>query len=489
MKVLSVFFLSAILSQILAINADIQAYVFRDSNNSFVEIIYFIPTQKLQKNYKPSSTTNTSERDSSFQYQVKLELNLKMENKIIRSESYMLNSPFLMESKALLHQFRWEMPAGVYTLESKLIDAFNVKDELTFINNFQVDQVSAELKISSIQLFRSVKNVKTVSSTLYKHGFEYEPIPYQTIDRDQNILLSYCEIYSIPQLKDKTYALKFELSAKDSLNNFYEIEEWYKSGSTIESGIILNQKDVSDLPSGHYRLDISLIDKSNSTIISNSVEFDRYNPFWDRLVKIQYDNQRDKEFFDLMKIDSVNYYLRALNAILPSLEKNEISLLNKKNNPVEKRMYLYRFWKDRFDTACIDRFRRFQKNVEFANAGFPTGFGYGFESHRGIIYLKYGPPTEVISENQDNGAYPYEIWIYNKMANGQANVKFLFYNPDLTETNYILLNSTHRDEYKNPRWELELYRKVKEEYDGANPVEATRIKKSVNRRARDYFDY
>ncbi|NOT37914.1 MAG: GWxTD domain-containing protein [Saprospiraceae bacterium] len=489
MKYLTIIIVSLLGGTLFAINADIRTYVFRDVSTSFVEIIYLIPTEKLQKNYKPTTITKAEEHDSSFQYQVKLHLVLKSSDKVVLSEEYMLNSPFLLESKNLLHQFRWKLEPGNYQLESTLSDAFNLIDELTFINTFEIKPIEDKLEISPIQLFRSVKNANSVTSTLYKHGFEYEPLQYQVVDKNQNILYSYSEVYSLESYNKSKYVLKYNLYLKNNDSIFQKIDDWYKTKTKNEPGVILSQKDISDLPSGNYKLSILLFDADKRIVDSSEIIFDRLNPFWDRIIKLQYENQKDKEFFGSMRSDSVDYYLRALNAILPGVEKNEISLLRQRNKMEEKKMYLYYFWKDRFDTLCIERFKRFQKNISFTNKSFPTGFGYGFESDRGIIYLKYGPPTELISENQDSGAFPYEIWKYNRIANGQANVRFLFYNPDLTETNYRLLHSTCRGELANPKWELELYRKVKEEYDGANPVEATRIKSSINRRAREHFEY
>ncbi len=480
-------YLVLISTSLFAINADIKTYVFQSDNNGFVEIIYYIPTHNLKKNYKPSVVGNSIAHDSSFQFQVMIDITMKKDDSIVKTETILLSSPFLTEERALLHQFRWSVNPGSYTLESKLQDTYNPIDELSYINNFEVRIDDQKIQLSPIQLFRTVKNINNSNSTLYKHGFEYEPVPFLLIDKKQNLLYSYCEVYNLSTYNQKNYGVKYELF-NNSESGKIKLEEWLKSKSTVDAGILLNHKDISELPSGKYSLSISLIDRQGSKIDSNSIDFERSNPFWDRLQTMQIENQKGEAIFKEMSNDSVDYYLKALNVILPSVEKVNISSLNEKNKMTEKRMYLYRFWKDRFDTACAAKFNKFQKNVEFADRNFPTGFGHGFESDRGRIYLKYGPPTELISDNQDNGAFPYEIWIYNQLPNGQSDVKFLFYNKDLTETNYLLLHSTCIGERSNKQWEIQLYRRVREEFDGENQVEATRIKRSVSRRARDYFD-
>ncbi|MCC6815736.1 MAG: GWxTD domain-containing protein [Saprospiraceae bacterium] len=471
-----------------AINADIQTYLFKSDTSSYVEIIYYIPTTKLKRNYKPNNPNLNSKEDSSFQFQVNIDIILKAEGKILRSEIYQLNSPFLYESKALLHQFRWTLPPGNYKLLSKLQDSFNPSDESSFTNLFQISSVKRDPQLSSVQLFREVKSSENEVSALNKYGLEYEPLPYLKIQRNQNILYSFCEVYSAINSKEKNFAIQYQILQKLDSGDNHLVLDWIKAVPNKEPSIILNRKDISTIPSGFYILKVFIIDRIGNKLDSSEAEFQRLNPFWDRYLELNFESKKDESVFKGLRSDSVSYYLKALNAILDNQERNIISSLLQEKDDVGRRMYLYRFFKDRFDTNCVDAFNRFQRNVFYADRNFPTGFGYGFESDRGVIFLKYGPPTDYLQENQDNGAYPYEIWTYAKMPNGQAEVKFLFYNPDLTETNYILLHSTCIGERSNKRWELELYRKVKEEFDGENQVEATRIKRSVNRKAREYFD-
>ncbi len=47
--------------------------------------------------------------------------------------------------------------------------------------------------------------------------------------------------------------------------------------------------------------------------------------------------------------------------------------------------------------------------------------------YNGEKYLSQALDSVVIQEDNDNGAFPYEIWKYAKINNtGQTNVKFIF---------------------------------------------------------------
>jgi len=81
------------------------------------------------------------------------------------------------------------------------------------------------------------------------------------------------------------------------------------------------------------------------------------------------------------------------------------------------------------------------------------------------------------------------MWSYNKIdQTGQADVKFIFYNPTLSPNNYELLHSTARGEPNNPRWEVILYQDVPEGRQGPNHFDATRMQDGINRNARRRLD-
>ena len=77
------------------------------------------------------------------------------------------------------------------------------------------------------------------------------------------------------------------------------------------------------------------------------------------------------------------------------------------------------------------------------------------------MYLRYGPPTDVVTVESENGSVPYEIWQYDVLT--QPNHKeitdalFLFYKPNHGNSDFILLHSTVDGEAKNPDWRSYLY--------------------------------
>lgn len=480
-KFLSVFLLMGLWTALCSqgINADIRTYTFSQGKASYLEVVYFIPTAHSERIY---------DADSSFHQEANLTLVLRQGDKIIQAEKYHLIGPISKEDKPLLHCVRMAIKPGNYEIESILSEGRTGTHEISQINKCTIPPPTDGMGLSDIQLFANYAAAGNAQSPFCKNGIQFELLPYQILGRTNHVLTSYVEVYHMDLYNAKNYILRYQIWGKDSLSKDIKKDEWFKYKDVSDPGIILNRRDVSALASGTYSLVISVLRRDTSVVAQQKIEFERYNPFWDRLIELHYENPSEETYFSRISNDSIHYYLRALNVILPSSERDVLASLDHGNRIVEKKMYLYRFWRDHFGSECVSRFERFKKNVLYADRQFVSGFRYGFESDRGVTHLMYGVPQEIIREDNDNGAFPYEIWMYDKLASGQSNVRFLFYNPDLTGTNYLLLHTNCYGGRFNSKWELELYRKVKDEYDGDNPVDATRIKKSVNRRAREYFE-
>jgi GWxTD domain-containing protein len=122
-----------------------------------------------------------------------------------------------------------------------------------------------------------------------------------------------------------------------------------------------------------------------------------------------------------------------------SAEQNYLALLaENKNLPYEPLRYIVKsgeykrlletadsardslvnaFWRERDPdpaTAANQLREEFYRRVAFAEMRFASANSgkAGWESDRGRIYIKYGPPREVHHQLAEQGAPPYEIWLY-----------------------------------------------------------------------------
>ncbi|MBK9271878.1 MAG: GWxTD domain-containing protein [Saprospiraceae bacterium] len=464
----------------LAIHADVQTFGYYSEGKNYLEICLYIPTEDLKRHYAA---------DSSFNHQVQATLVLKSKEAIQMADKVNLQNKFSNHSAPMLFNLRWEINPGDYELEVILTDLLDIHQEISLIKFVHVEAPPSNPFISDIQLLSTIKSSEDSLHSMVKYGFYYEPLPYSISVPTQYILPYFIETYQTNLLPEKHYYLENELFLLDTFGKSQLIDKWIKRRETKSIDYIVQNKDISHLPSGKYILKASIKDKAQNTYFSTGVEFYRMNPFWDRIHKVQYENSLDERFFQQLSDDSIHIAIKALYTLISTPHQAVADDLINQKKLDGKRMFVYRYWKDSHGANAIEKFQQHMELVNEANRMFYSGFGYGFESDRGRIYLKYGKPIEIFREEIDAGAYPYEIWKYDKIQKtGQNNVKFLFYNLDMGGQNYRLLHSTAYGELSNPKWELELYRKVKDEYEGENPLDAKGVQRAFSRRARDFFN-
>jgi GWxTD domain-containing protein len=120
-----------------------------------------------------------------------------------------------------------------------------------------------------------------------------------------------------------------------------------------------------------------------------------------------------------------------------------------------KRNWLRQFWAKRDPTPGTARNEerdRFYAAINEANRQFREGGASaipGWRTDRGRIFIKYGPPDEVLERKvQSGGTNPYEIWKYTR----NRNLKYVFM--DLTRFgNYTLIYTNDVNERSRPDWQ------------------------------------
>ncbi len=476
---LFLFFHVLFVNRVCAIEAYVQpAYFYTATLQAYLETRLFIHEKGIQKTYQ---------KDSIASMQVLVTFYLRRNGELVRAEKISLESPPSKQVKPIIHLVRWAIDPGNYVLETRILDPLNPLTEIGLIDSIQIPTTNSEAFLSGIQLSAYANASKDSLNPLVRNGVYSEPVPFAYFDQSLFRLFAYLEVYQA-SVRKEPLMLKFAMSRKDSSGHFQTVQEWFKKLKSLPLEPYLLQHDISELTTGNYQLRISLQNDAGRELDVKSVSFERSNPFWDRIHYLYTSRKEDKLFFDTLSPETLDYALRAVHPLIESQDVPVIDKLIKEKRDREKRLFLFNYFSNQSDTARI-AFNKYMKLARYLDVLFKSGFGYGFETDRGIIYLRYGRPDEVISEDKDNGAFPYEIWKYHKVRqNNQSNVKFLFYNPDLAESDFRLLHSTAIGERFNRRWEVELYKNAKGEFKGDNELDATQMKEGFNRKAREYFD-
>ncbi|MBU2650529.1 MAG: GWxTD domain-containing protein, partial [Bacteroidetes bacterium] len=229
---------------------------------------------------------------------------------------------------------------------------------------------------------------------------------------------------------------------------------------------ILGEFDINDLPSGNYNLVIEIRDKENTRITSNQLFFQRSNP------KVEY-NLSDLAALSIENTfagritseDTLNQYIMFLSPIATDLERGFINKQMKTSDLVTKQRFFLNFWITRDNLNPDKAWEYYLGQVMKVNHSFNAIARQGYDTDRGRVYLKYGPPNIISQSYNEPAAYPYEIWQYYTLGNNQRNKKFVFYTEDIVTNEFQLVHSDAIGEISNYRWQVMIYRRT---YDPEN---------------------
>ena len=377
---------------------------------------------------------------------------------------------------------RYALPEGAYIVA---IEAWDLTDSMSVINISQEVRIlpaGSSASISDIQLASTFKSEPDQNSPFHKSGIYLEPLAFRFYYPSLHQLCVYLETYHADMLEGQAY---LQYTVKPASGDIPAPITSYKKVKKEPISANIFQLDISNLISGPYSLEASLYDGNRQLKDTKTILFSRLNPEGDSIYAENAATQFESGFVHDIPVDSLNYVLRAMAPVVNSLDNEILNTLVKKGSEKAKQYFIYRYWTTRGGKLAKPAFQNYMTVARVVDQTFASGFGYGFETDRGHVFLKYGQPNDVITVEDEPSAPPYEIWIYNDFpATHQTNVRFLFYNPSLTKNGFELLHSTARGEVNNARWEVELYRDATLETPGVNDTE---MGDNVHRNARLYF--
>jgi GWxTD domain-containing protein len=387
-------------------------------------------------------------------------------------------------AKDLIDVKRFSLSRGAYTVEIEANDLVDSFDKVTILQEVVVEDVNESGTLSDIQLLSTITSKEDEVSSLHKSGLILEPLPFRFYYPALTTLYVYLETYHAEKLEGQPY---LQYTIKPLSGDIPSPVITYKkiNKEAVASNVL--QLDISTLLSGPYILEAALFDGNKQLQEIRKVGFSRFNPKGDSLFIDSGMLNVDFGFVKEIPEDSLEYDLRAIAPIVNPLEMDVLNSLIKKGNTKSRQFFLHKFWVGQAGKLAGPAFYSYMKVAKVVDENYRSGFGYGFETDRGYVFLKYGKPDEVITVEDEPSAPPYEIWFYTTFsATHQTNVRFLFYNPSLVRNGFQLLHSTARGEKYNDRWEVVLYQDATQEIPGVN---SDVMGDNVYRNAREYFEH
>ncbi|MCS7013737.1 MAG: GWxTD domain-containing protein [Chloroherpetonaceae bacterium] len=289
--------------------------------------------------------------------------------------------------------FNVELPPGKYTAVVQFRDKESGRTSeqrrAVLVKNFKRDRPT----LSSIMIVQT--EFDTAGNVSYFPNLS-SVVPLNAKEQGPQI---YYEIYNTNP-KYETLVLRYAISHRTRRDQIVEV---YRRGVTLagERTRVLDTISSQRIGGGDYTLSIG-IEEGKELLDESSITF-------------------------LTRIQGTSFYIKDLDKAIEQLEYiaswEEISKMREAKTNDEKLRLFNEFWK-RYDpspgTEENELQAEYYARVEYANQNF-TGYGEGWRSDMGRIFIKYGMPDLIERQQQAFGQRPYEIWEYQ-----QHNLRLIF---------------------------------------------------------------
>lgn len=421
--------------------------------------------------------------ENKYQGSVGITMIFKQGNEVKDFKKYELKSPEVSDTTKLdfsfIDQQRVLLPNGDYNFELQIKDMSDNQPPLTDVIALKIDFPSDKINVSGIQLIESCK--KTENPTiLSKSGYDIVPYIHNFYPKSVNKLTFYSEIYGADKIlgPESKYLLSCYIQSNETGKPLSELIKNRKE-TAKEVSIAFNEFDISKLPSGNYDLVVEVRNQKNEVIASNMVFFQRSNPEVKlELQDIAAMNIQGSFVEQITNKDTLKEDIKCLAPISTETERLFADNQLKTANLLTMQQYFLNFWQRREELNPGRAWLAYLDQVKAVDVAYKTPIKKGYETDRGRIYLKYGPPNTitdqpfdassfgaVINDNSqykygDSGVVPYQIWHYYQLKNNERDKKFVFANPHLATNDYALVHSNASGEINNPNWQAELVRQI-----------------------------
>lgn len=401
-----------------------------------------------------------------YQANIQIIMLFKKGEEVVNYDKYELSSPEISDTLNITNDFidqqRYSLANGNYEFEIQIWDKNSEDKPYINLQPLAINFPKDEVVISGIELVSSYTKTE-MDGVLSKHGYDIVPYIFNYYPEQINKVTFFAEIYNTAAKlgASEKYLIKYYIVQIDKENPLPKYVH-QKKETSAPVNIVFSEFDITNLPSGNYFLTIEARDKSNNLLGLNRIFFQRSNPRIQISVMDLANLDINQTFASrITDIDTLKEYIRYLEPISSAQEQGFANTHLNSSDLETLQKYFYSFWVSQDNIEPEKAWNFYLAEVNKVNYAYSNPVTKGYESDRGRVYLKYGAPNAISESYNEPAAYPYEIWHYYVLKNGQRNKKFIFYSKDVVTNDFTLLHSDVTGELSNYRWQYYLYQRVR----------------------------
>lgn len=461
-----------------ALDASVTLAAFITPERPYVEVSVFVVGSTVS--YQPVDSLTAQAR-------VDVVILFYRGEEIVQYDKYRLNSPLSGAAPDFMDMKRYGLDPGLYRVEVTLEDVSQPDNRLVYSEMHEVPFESQKLLQSDLLLL-SEYYPATEEDPFFRNGYHMEALPFGYYGKYADRLYFYNEVYHADLAIGEDYMVSYSVERPKGDGSFETVLIGHKRRAPEPVGALLLAVDISQLPSGDYQFRVEVRNRNKDLLSFRTRPFQRSNPYLNSTPESIAAADVEESFVNKLSAEDLRYSLKALAPVVGGQENEILNLIIKDDDLSAQRLYLFNYWIKKHPNLPDQAYLAYMEVARAVDEMFRSGMGYGFETDRGHIYMKYGRPDDIIHEENDPSAPPYEIWSYNQFpTTKQANVRFVFYNRTLAPGDYQLLHSTARGEINNPQWQMELYRNAPNQLSDPNFIDNTEMQDNFGRQAGQRF--
>lgn len=439
------------------------------------------PNVDIYWQINPNTLHYSTNADKSIAARIKTDITLVSETGKVTNDQFILQTvPRASLNDIMKYPIielrNYVLPEGQVKIRLRLTDVEDTTNNFSYSDSLTIPSSPSTPYYSGIQLADTIIEMPK-QSIFTRNGKQIIPFCTNFYDDGVNRMFYYTELYNTDKIAPSAYPLVQTMAISRGENDGY-------FGKLLRTDTITSPQamraasgsfDLSPLPSGNYYIRVSVANNRKEQLTANALFFQKLNkhpyvPPVDTTKKaiVNDTGLESVNVLNLSKTFVAKYDLAQIKAILKMLlpfsdkvGKQSIYNFLKKPEEIYMRYYIYNYFANINKKDPGKAWKDFSAKITEVNKKFNTHSIPGYETERGIIYLRYGPPTDIITVENEQGSRPYEIWQYNTVTeqngNSRADVVFLFYKPDEMIDDFRLLHSNVFGEVQNQQWRLTLY--------------------------------
>ena len=263
----------------------------------------------------------------------------------------------------------------------------------------------------------------------------------------------YMELYGSDEVfgPDSTFTINYQVESYET----HTVKGQFKGVQRAKAAPVVaigKEFPIGSLPSGNYLLAVEAVDREGQVLARQEQFIQRNNPLrydLNALNTVDITNTFADAFTDP---DTLAEHIASLRPIAMDLERRMVDDRLKDKDIALMKRFFYTFWVNRDGYDPERAWKKYYEQVVLANRMYGCRNLRGYESDRGITFLKYGLPSTVVDRTQDMNQLPYLVWHYYK-AGRYSDKRFVFWQQTTGIGCWELLHSEIPGERNNPHWQ------------------------------------